>query len=53
MKKAKPKAGDEMLPEYDFRGGVRGKYAGKFRQGSERRRALARRRQTLRRFAAR
>jgi hypothetical protein len=25
---------DEMLPEYDFRGGVRGKYAQRYRQGT-------------------
>lgn len=27
-------ADDEMLPEYDFRGGVRGKYYERYRQGS-------------------
>jgi hypothetical protein len=27
MKKNEPMADDEMLPEYDFSGGVRGKYA--------------------------
>jgi hypothetical protein len=31
MRKARPKPKpDEMLPEYDFSGGVRGKYAGRF-----------------------
>jgi hypothetical protein len=32
MKKVKepPIEDDEMLPEYDFSGGVRGKYAGRF-----------------------
>lgn len=25
---------DELLPEYDFRGGVRGKYAGRFAAGA-------------------
>ena len=25
---------DEMLPEYDFSGGVRGKYAGRFAEGT-------------------
>ena len=25
---------DEMLPEYDFSGGVRGKYASRFRKGT-------------------
>ena len=35
MKKAAKKtAGDEMLPEYDFSKGVRGKYAGRFLKGS-------------------
>jgi hypothetical protein len=42
MKKAKkakaqvrraPKA-DEMLPEYSFRGGIRGKYAARYREGT-------------------
>jgi hypothetical protein len=28
------KVTDEMLPEYDFSGGVRGKYAGRFAAGS-------------------
>ncbi|MCY7380172.1 MAG: hypothetical protein LH467_12660, partial [Gemmatimonadaceae bacterium] len=27
-------APDEMLPEYDFRGGVRGKYAAQYAEGS-------------------
>ena len=31
MRKANPKQEpEEMLPEYDFSGGVRGKYAGRF-----------------------
>jgi len=31
MRKARPKSeSDEMLPEYDFSGGVRGKYASRF-----------------------
>ncbi len=31
MKKTRSKqAAEEMLPEYDFSGGVRGKYAGRF-----------------------
>ena len=35
MKKPKTKNGKpEMLREYDFRGGVRGKYAKRFSQGS-------------------
>ena len=35
MKKAAKKAGgDDMLPEYDFSKGVRGKYAGRFLKGS-------------------
>ncbi len=29
-----PKAEDDMLPEYDFTGGVRGKYAEQYRQGT-------------------
>ncbi len=33
MKKAKDSEPD-MLPEYDFRGGVRGKYATRFSEGS-------------------
>ena len=37
MKKAKPKAKAverDLLPEYDFSGGVRGKYAGRFAAGT-------------------
>jgi len=37
MKKAKAKAkavGRDLLPEYDFSGGVRGKYAGRFAAGT-------------------
>ena len=35
MKKAKsPNADKEMLPEYDFRGAVRGKYYERFRKSS-------------------
>ena len=35
MKKAtRRRAGDEMLGEYDFRGGVRGKYARRFDEGT-------------------
>ena len=35
MKKAPPDRDvDEMLPEYDFRRGIRGKYSGDFRAGS-------------------
>ena len=43
MKKAKRKATsprrrargeDDLLPHYDFRGGVRGKYAARFREGT-------------------
>ena len=43
MKKAKRKsasprhpadADDDLLPHYDFRGGVRGKYAARFREGT-------------------
>ncbi|MBI3622038.1 MAG: hypothetical protein HY208_07635 [Nitrospirae bacterium] len=35
MKKQRTKAGkQEMLSEYDFRGGIRGKYAKRFSQGS-------------------
>ncbi|HRK36581.1 MAG TPA: hypothetical protein PLJ47_18430, partial [Candidatus Hydrogenedentes bacterium] len=30
MKKVNKPRNDEMLAEYDFRGGVRGKYAGRF-----------------------
>jgi hypothetical protein len=34
MKKAARKHSDkDMLPEYDFRGGVRGKYLERYRQG--------------------
>ena len=35
MKKAasNPERTDEMLPEYDFRGGVRGKHSSAYRQG--------------------
>jgi hypothetical protein len=33
MKKAR-KASDEMRPEYDFSGGVRGKYARRYAQGT-------------------
>jgi hypothetical protein len=36
MKKTvkRPADRDTMRPEYDFSGGVRGKYAGRFRQGT-------------------
>jgi hypothetical protein len=36
MKRAtrKPKAAPEMLPEYDFSGGVRGKYAARYARGT-------------------
>jgi hypothetical protein len=34
MKKAKPHDPDEMRAEYDFRGGVRGKYYERYRQGT-------------------
>ena len=43
MKKAKRKrasprrpadADDDLLPHYDFRGGVRGKYAARYREGT-------------------
>jgi hypothetical protein len=35
MKKRQDKEGEaEMLDEYDFSGGVRGKYAGRFARGS-------------------
>jgi hypothetical protein len=27
-------ASDDLRPEYDFRGGVRGKYAARFREGT-------------------
>lgn len=30
-----PDQGDDLRPEYDFRGGVRGKYAKRFRDGSD------------------
>jgi hypothetical protein len=34
MKKVRKKrSSDDMLPEYDFRGGVRGKYAARFAKG--------------------
>jgi hypothetical protein len=33
MKKAQAKSA-EMQPEYDFRGGVRGKYARRYKQGT-------------------
>jgi hypothetical protein len=29
-----PDSSDDLRPEYDFRGGVRGKYAGRFREGA-------------------
>ena len=41
MKKAKRKSAsprrtdaDDLLPHYDFRGGVRGKYAARYREGT-------------------
>ena len=35
MRKVRPRRGaDEMLPEYDFSGGVRGKYANRFAEGT-------------------
>ena len=35
MRKARPRRdADEMLPEYDFSGGVRGKYANRFAAGT-------------------
>lgn len=34
MKKAKTSTSDDMLPEYDFSGAVRGKYYERFRQSS-------------------
>ncbi len=34
MKKSKPMAAGEMKPEYDFSGGVRGKYAGRYAEGT-------------------
>lgn len=33
-KAASDEADEEMLEEYDFRGGVRGKYAGRFVEGT-------------------
>jgi hypothetical protein len=29
-----PEDGDEMLPEYDLAGGIRGKYVNRYRQGT-------------------
>lgn len=34
MRKGKTKTDSEMLPEYDFRKGVRGKYANRYADGS-------------------
>ena len=34
MKKASKPASDEMRPEYDIRGGVRGKYYERYQQGT-------------------
>jgi hypothetical protein len=34
MKKARRKRRDDMLPEYDFSKGVRGKYAKRYAEGS-------------------
>lgn len=34
MKKARRERQDDMLPEYDFRKGVRGKYAKRYAEGS-------------------
>lgn len=34
MKKARRKRQDDMLPEYDFSKGVRGKYAKRYAEGS-------------------
>lgn len=34
MKEDKPNEKEEMLPEYDFGGGVRGKYAERYAKGS-------------------
>ncbi len=34
MKKASNQSTDEMRPEYDLRGGVRGKYYQRYRQGT-------------------
>ncbi len=33
-KNSKSNSSDEMRPEYDFSGGVRGKYAQRFREGT-------------------
>lgn len=33
-KNPEPPADDDMLPEYDFRGGVRGKYARAYAEGT-------------------
>ena len=33
-KNSKSSSSDEMRPEYDFSGGVRGKYAQRFREGT-------------------
>ena len=33
-KNSKSESSDEMRPEYDFSGGVRGKYAQRFREGT-------------------
>jgi hypothetical protein len=32
--KARKRSGDEMRTEYDFSGGVRGKYSGRYRDGT-------------------
>jgi len=32
--RARKTASDEILPHYDFRGGVRGKYAARYREGT-------------------
>ena len=34
MSRANKRAGDEMRPEYDIRGGVHGKYYERYRQGT-------------------
>lgn len=34
MKKSKPPENDEMRPEYDLRGGVRGKYYERYQKGT-------------------
>jgi hypothetical protein len=34
MKRVRPKRKTEVLPKYDFSGGVRGKYAGQFAKGT-------------------